>query len=109
MNTRCFWERLELAVLLATSKLQLLHGDDLELLQSLSWDQQGLVDFLVMLKSSSFAGIEQSSFAWNIALKRHILSQDANYLNNGEALQDEYSMLLGEVGASSFIGESMWP
>lgn len=92
-----------------TSKRRLLQGDDLANLQSLSWDQQGLVDFLVMLKSSSFAGIEQSSFAWNIALKRHTLSLDANYLTHGQALQDEYSMLLGPVGSSSFIARAMWP
>lgn len=92
-----------------TSKIHLLQGDDLTLLESLSWDQQGLVDFLVMLRCSSFAGIEQSSFAWNIALKRHTLSSNADYLMNGEAFRDEYSMLLGRVGAGSFIAHSMWP
>jgi len=72
-----------------TTKLDLLRGEDLDLLQSLSWDQQGLVDFLVMLKSSSFAGISESSFAWNIALKRHILSSDSTYMDHGQTLQDE--------------------
>jgi len=92
-----------------TSKVQLLKGKEGELLRSLSWDQQGLVDFLVMLKSSSFAGIEQSSFAWNIVLKRHLLSSDPSYLNHGHTFQDEYSMLLGPRTPDPFICRSMWP
>ena len=44
------------------TKSELLHGEDLEELKAMSWDQQALVDYEMMLKSSFFAGLQQSSF-----------------------------------------------
>lgn len=93
----------------STWKDQLLKGPDLALLSELSWDQQALVDYLVMLKSASFAGIQESSFAWNIALRRHVLSSDVDFLTQSQTLEDEYSVLLGKPGHSEFIPRSMWP
>lgn len=40
-------------------------------LEELSWDQQGLVDYEVMLEASVFGGFVRSSFSWNIAMRRH--------------------------------------
>ncbi|KAI4715996.1 APG6-domain-containing protein [Aureobasidium sp. EXF-10727] len=54
-----------------TSKASLLSGSDLEALQNLSWDQQGLVDYEVLRRSSSLAGFARSSFAFNIAITRN--------------------------------------
>lgn len=47
------------------TKSELLEEQDLEQLQRLTWDQQALVDFLVMLKASGFSGVGHSSFALN--------------------------------------------
>ncbi|TPX16842.1 uncharacterized protein E0L32_003404 [Thyridium curvatum] len=46
--------------------------DDLQLLRSLSWDQQALVDYIVLLGSSYFVGVSPSSFSMSVALKRHL-------------------------------------
>ncbi|THY39324.1 hypothetical protein D6C97_10355 [Aureobasidium pullulans] len=54
-----------------THKTALLSPTDLSTLQSLSWDQQGLVDYEVLRRSSSFAGYAKSSFAFNIAITRN--------------------------------------
>jgi hypothetical protein len=62
-------EEIDLRVL---TKHNLLEGKDLEKLQSLSWDQQALVDFVVLLESDYFLGVSPSSFSINVALKRHL-------------------------------------
>ncbi|KAK8049630.1 hypothetical protein PG994_011360 [Apiospora phragmitis] len=54
------------------TKESLLQGKDLEALQNLSWDQQALVDFVVLLQSDYFVGVSPSSFSINVALKRHL-------------------------------------
>ncbi|KAH9207081.1 hypothetical protein DL95DRAFT_314324, partial [Leptodontidium sp. 2 PMI_412] len=47
--------------------------DEWKLLQQLSWDQQLLVDFEVLLRSSIFGGMWESSFSWNVAMRRHVV------------------------------------
>ncbi|KAI2768961.1 hypothetical protein F4815DRAFT_45501 [Daldinia loculata] len=56
------------------SKYDLLdEGDEkLEKLKSFSWDQQALVDFVVLLNCDYFIGVSPSSFSINVALKRHL-------------------------------------
>ncbi|ORY66078.1 uncharacterized protein BCR38DRAFT_310642, partial [Pseudomassariella vexata] len=54
------------------SKHDVLQGSDLERLKSLSWDQQALVDFAVLLESDYFVGVSPSSFSINVAMKRHL-------------------------------------
>jgi hypothetical protein len=56
---------------IVTWKQRLLNGRDLHELNSLMWDQQGLVDYEVMMKCSVFGGFVHSSFSWNIAMRRH--------------------------------------
>ncbi|KAG8157110.1 hypothetical protein KVR01_013100 [Diaporthe batatas] len=41
-------------------------------LDALSWDQQALVDFVVLLRCGFFLGVSPSSFSMNVALKRHL-------------------------------------
>jgi hypothetical protein len=62
------------------SKFDLLSGTDLEDLRALTWDQQALIDYEVLLRSSTFGGVPQSSFAWNIALRRNLLSSVKDYM-----------------------------
>ncbi len=78
-----------------TTKFDLLTDDDLVILDKLAWDQQALVDYLVLLKSSDFGGVSHSSFAWNIALKRHLLSHIMGYLDEPQMLSDKYSQIYG--------------
>ena len=47
--------------------------NELILLQNLSSDLQGLVDCEVLLRPSNFGGTWQSSFSWNVVMKRHVV------------------------------------
>ncbi|EON98887.1 putative alternative oxidase protein [Phaeoacremonium minimum UCRPA7] len=78
------------------TKHDLLQGSDRQKLDSLTFDQHALVDFLVLFKASAFMGVAHSSFPWNIALRRHELSRYAKYGNEGsDLLRDEYSVIMG--------------
>lgn len=90
-----------------TTKDDLLTGDDLEVLQAMTWDEQALIDYEILLKSSQFVGIAVSSFSWNVALRRHARSTDNDYLGKGQALMDELSVVFGTTGIA-WPG-AMWP
>ncbi|GAB1320977.1 hypothetical protein MFIFM68171_11187 [Madurella fahalii] len=59
------------------TKHQLLkgHARELAALETLSWDQQALIDFIVLLESDYFLGVSPSSFSMNVALKRHMKAE----------------------------------
>lgn len=49
--------------------------DELALLNSLSWDQQAEVDYLVLLRASRYLGMTDSNFSWAVAVARRALSK----------------------------------
>ncbi|KAG9248624.1 hypothetical protein BJ878DRAFT_5452 [Calycina marina] len=78
------------------TKHGLLRGADREALDSLPFDQRGLVDFLLMFKASKFMGVASSSFPWTVALRRHELSRYKEFANEGsDLLRDELSVIMG--------------
>ena len=89
------------------AKEDLLSGADLDGLRRLTWDQQALVDFEVLSKSSQFGGIEQSSFAWKIAIKRHLLSKTES-VRGLRAFEDDLSVIYGK-GLFLYFPLAMWP
>lgn len=91
------------------TKHRLLPDSSLSLLKQMSFDQQGLVDFLVMLKASDFSGVAHSSFAWSIALKRHTWSRrkDQLHLKGVNTLSDELSQIYGQVAGE--YPATVWP
>jgi hypothetical protein len=94
------------------SKGDLLTGEDLEKLQDLSWDQQALVDFLVLTKSTHFTGCSFSSFAMNVAIKRHSMT-DGIHTRQWKSPGDEFTTMVGRFeswyGDWMFMYECMWP
>lgn len=54
-------------------KRDLFDGAELAVLDHLSWDQRALVDYEIMLRVGHMIGVVESSFAWDIALKRTAL------------------------------------
>ncbi|KAJ5046533.1 uncharacterized protein L3040_003776 [Drepanopeziza brunnea f. sp. 'multigermtubi'] len=95
-----------------TTKMDLLTGDRLKQLTDLSWDQQALVDFLVLQKSTHFTGCSFSSFAMNIAIKRHLMT-DGIFSRAWKSPGDQFSTLVGRFeswyGDWMFMYECMWP
>ncbi|CCF39955.1 hypothetical protein CH063_00334 [Colletotrichum higginsianum] len=92
-------------------KKQDILGKDLEKLDKLAWDQQALVDYLVMLRASQFGGVAHSSFAWNVALKRHLFVKDPkkSYLDGPQMLSDEFSQVYGEPRKYPEYAFCLWP
>jgi hypothetical protein len=87
---------------------------DLQVLEALTWDQQALVDFLVLLDSDFFFGVSPSSFSINIAGKRH-LQMDGLYTRPWKVgLEgDGRSLLIGKYDNYwanwLFMYDSLWP
>lgn len=78
------------------TKHDLLMGNDRQRLDGMTFDQQALVDFMVMFKASAFMGVAHSSFPWTVALRRHEISKYSAYANEGsDLLRDEYSVIMG--------------
>ncbi|KAL3423530.1 hypothetical protein PVAG01_05277 [Phlyctema vagabunda] len=88
------WEKAKIKVV---SKYGLLNKGDGDYLRKLTWDQQALVDYEMLLKASDFGGFIKSTFAYNIALRRHIISNvtDPFVESDGVSFADEYSHIYG--------------
>lgn len=109
-GTRRFVEDAARNNLTAVGKFDVMRGTpDLETLESFRWDQQALVDYLILLRASDFAGVAHSSFSWSIALKRHTWAKkEGKYLDAPEKLHDNLSIVYGVVGTEKFP-EALWP
>ena len=101
------------------TKSSLLSGTNLELLESLSWDQQAQVDYLVLSRASRFLGMSDSTFSWAVALARRavgqkgtcgLLEKDESKVKaeKGVALEDELSVIIGKPSKYHF-GTRSWP
>ncbi|KAK7711273.1 hypothetical protein SLS64_005295 [Diaporthe eres] len=96
------------------SKADLLTGDDADELASLSWDQQGLVDYIVLVGSQYFVGNSRSSFSILTIQKRH-LKEDGIYTRPYKIRPGGYgrSMIVGPKEQYykhwMFIWDAMWP
>ncbi|KAH7411282.1 hypothetical protein BKA64DRAFT_377680 [Cadophora sp. MPI-SDFR-AT-0126] len=99
------------------TKYTLLSGHDLARLNALTFDQQALVDFLIMFKAGFFVGVAHSSFPWTVALRRHELSvfredegrPDGGYANLGsDILRDELSVIVGMRRDYPYVDPFEW-
>ncbi|PVH80352.1 hypothetical protein DL98DRAFT_549111 [Cadophora sp. DSE1049] len=109
-------EEKEMSISVVT-KYTLLSGHDLERLNALTFDQQALVDFLIMFKAGVFVGVAHSSFPWTVALRRHELSVfrweegrvDGGYANLGsDLLRDELSVIMGMRRDYPYVDPFEW-
>ncbi|KAI3342663.1 hypothetical protein F4824DRAFT_485594 [Ustulina deusta] len=94
-------------------KYDLVQGQELEKLKSLSWDQQALVDFAVLLESDYFVGVSPSSFSINVALKRHLREEGLYTRPWKVGASDKRSWLVGWYLSYwndwLFMFDGMWP
>lgn len=90
------------------TKEDLLDEEELAELQNLTWDQQALVDYDVLMYSTSFYGFVRSSFSWSLALRRGTLPEAGP---SRVTEQDEYrDNLSAVVGRHDNINpEGLWP
>ena len=94
------------------TKTSLLSGEDLATLNSMSWDTQAEVDYLVLLRSSRFLGMSDSNFSWTVAVARRTIEQKGTCgvwqegLPPGIALSDELSVVIGAPSKHHFGSRS---
>ena len=85
--------------------------------EKLTWDQQALIDLVVLTHGCAlFMGMVHSSFAWTVALRRHLTlgtsyAQDLEqYLTKPEAtLSDGINFIPGAPGEAPWFKRSLWP
>lgn len=104
-----------------THKADLLEDVDLFRLQQMTWDQQALVDYEILTRSTYFAGIVKSTFSYNIALRRNLAVEEEGRnmekhwykpqdMDNTLAFQDSLSTIWGrDEGHEEKIPRGMWP
>ncbi|KAK3313660.1 hypothetical protein B0H66DRAFT_357738 [Apodospora peruviana] len=90
------------------------HPRELKALKALTWDQQALIDFVVLLEGDYFLGVNPSSFSMNVALKRHLKMDGLHtrpWKTGGDG--DGRSWLVGSYEHYwkdwLFMYDSMWP
>ncbi|RMY48811.1 hypothetical protein D0863_15299 [Hortaea werneckii] len=94
--------------LTVVSKHSLLPPQGLRDLDALTWDQQALVDYEVLLRASVFGGFVKSSFSYNIAMTR------AQWGENRGRVVEPWRVLHEEVGVafddglSRVVGRDGW-
>jgi len=75
-------------------------------MMNMTWDQQGIIDYEVLLRCSAFSGVFESSYSWAISNRRHVVLHggiwDMIYeghtgaeMEGPETFIDEYSTIYG--------------
>lgn len=95
-------------------KQDLLRSDELDELNALTWDQQALVDCVVLLASDFFVGPMPSSFSTYVTLKRHLKRDGLYYRPYKSGTEgDGLSYLAGRYEQYwedwLFMFDGMWP
>lgn len=96
------------------SKDDILDAKELEELHAMSWDQQGLVDYVVLTGAEYFMGNGRSSFSISVTKKRH-LKADGLYSRPYKVRPNGYgsSFIVGPMEQYYehwlFIWDAMWP
>ncbi|GAB7364412.1 hypothetical protein MBLNU230_g4954t1 [Neophaeotheca triangularis] len=91
-----------------TTKHSLLPPSDLAILETLTWDQQALVDYEVLLRCSLFGGIVKSSFAYNLAMTRGLWVEDAGWVVEPFAVGEREVGVAFDDGVSRVLGRDEW-
>ncbi|KAM7200853.1 hypothetical protein V8F20_005095 [Naviculisporaceae sp. PSN 640] len=90
-------------------KEDLLDEEELAELRTMTWDQQALVDFEVLMHSAMFYGFVRSSYSWALALRRGTLPEAGSpvWSTDQTEYRDNLSAIAGRYG--SINPEGLWP
>ena len=91
-----------------TSKFDLLSSNEAAALRELTWDQQALVDYEVLQRSSVFGGIVKSSFSYGIALVRNQRLEDTGRSMDPWFVMHEEVDVAFDDGVSRVLGRDDW-
>lgn len=102
----------------APNNIQVVSKDDLltssedrTALATLTWDQQGALDWEVLSRATYFSGPVFSSFAWNIAIRRHYYNEADERVNmvNPWGAQEDDPTVVWDDGLSEIILKGQKP
>ena len=80
-----------------TTKEAMLSPKSLRLLNSMTSDQQALVDFEVLSRADALGGMHRSSFAWQLVFRKHTMSAmslSESLHDRPDIFRDEFSTIL---------------
>jgi hypothetical protein len=72
-------------------------------MENLTWDQQALIDWEVLLRSSLVGGTWESSFVWNVALRRHVVVGGGTWFGKGREIPLELEPTTTEGVSGTFV------
>ena len=86
---------------------------DMSALKALSWDQQALIDYIVLVRSDYFLGVNPSSFSMTVAVKRHLQVEGLHTRPWKIGGDDGRSWIIGKFEKYwedwLFMYDSLWP
>ncbi|KAK8020952.1 hypothetical protein PG990_006090 [Apiospora arundinis] len=97
-----FTERGREVNITVVTKRDLLDPDEIGYLSNLSWDQQSLVDYELLLRADRMVGSSGSSFPWSIALRRGTAGGTAG----SQAGSSEDSQIRWQDARSAIMGRA---
>ncbi|KAK6841917.1 hypothetical protein PG987_002777 [Apiospora arundinis] len=110
-----FTERSREVNITVVTKRDLLDPDEIGYLSNLSWDQQSLVDYELLLRADRMVGSSGSSFPWSIALRRGTAggtmgSQAGSSEDSQIRWQDARSAIMGKADDyNKNMEKTTWP
>jgi hypothetical protein len=97
-------------------KHDILDHADVKVLDKFTYDQKALVDYEIMLRAGQMTGISESSFAWNLAMRRRnaYMTEGVNALEatkTGTFTQwrDRFSTIFGRSEDGHVMQTTIWP
>jgi len=69
-------------------------------MMNMTWDQQGIIDYEVLLRCSAFSGVFESSYSWAISNRRHVVLHGGKW----DMIYEGHTGA-GEEGPETFIDE----
>jgi hypothetical protein len=97
-------------------KKDILDAEDVSALGRFSYDQRALVDYEIMLRAGLMTGTSESSFAWNLAMRRRNAYRRWGMVVEGEETlggytqwRDRFSTIFGQSERGPIMQQTIWP
>jgi len=94
-------------------KFSLLPPEEIAILKTMTWDQQGQVDYIVLTRASLFLGMADSLFSQNVASSRRAASKNGtcgvSLADGNNIYNDGLTIVVGKSRAANQDPRYFWP
>lgn len=94
-------------------KFSLLPPEEIAILKTMTWDQQGQVDYIVLTRVSLFLGMADSLFSQNVASSRRAASKNGtcgvSLADGNNIYNDGLTIVVGKSRAANQDPRYFWP